>query len=618
MSAGWHDRIASDGSPLARQRAARGGAVEFHHSLLPEAAQKTLKLRALAASAVNDCDSDDDPSARWAWYEAQTVSIKAEAERRLAILAEIEAACDAGNSKKTAAIKGAANRHRVSPRAIADWFKLVSNVPHGDRLPALAPRYKGGGKQVDIDPEAMRVLKSDYLRPERPAFMACYSRLVEEWARPRSITLPSAQTLKRRLDRELSEARRTARREGREPLRQMVAPLLRSVADLHAMQAVNIDGHTFDIFVQWEDGRIGRPILVGIQDLYSRKLLAHRIGETENTRLARNVFGDLFREWGIPAHAVLDNGRAFASKALTGGAKTRFRGIIKEYEQTGVLTALGVKTHWTIPFRGSSKPIERAWRDLCESIAKHPAMSGAYTGNAPDAKPENYRDRAIPIAEFRAHVTRQIAAHNARTGRRSETARGGSFDDAFAASYVASKIGRATDAHLRIALFEAAERRCHRKHGSVTIAGNSYWSPELAELRGKKVTVRFNPDNLHSDVHVYALDGRHLCTGQLQEAIGFFDTAGAERRAKLEKDFRRKVRAAEEADQLLRADQLAEIYGAPLDPAPKPKAGAHRIVRHRGQTAAALKEQPQLEAEPAKPEFIDDVLAGFDRLRIVE
>jgi hypothetical protein len=166
------------------------------------------------------------------------------------------------------------------------------------------------------------------------------------------------------------------------------------------MQVVNVDGHKFDVFVQSEDGHIDRPVMVGIQDVYSRKLLAHRIGETENTILTRMVFADLFRDYGIPPHALLDNGRAFASKALTGGAKTRFRFKIKDTDQLGVLPSLGVNVRWTLPYRGSSKPIERAWRDLCEDIAKHPAVAGAYTGNKPDAKPENYRDRAIPIAEF--------------------------------------------------------------------------------------------------------------------------------------------------------------------------------------------------------------------------
>lgn len=616
LAMGWAQRTAEDGTPLARRRSARGGGTEYHASVLPEQAQELLSQRAEAAPIAAN-DTGDDAAEGWAWYDQQSASTKAAAERRLAILTDVEGWIITG-STKTAAIGTIARSHGVSPRAINDWFALVSGVARGDWLPRLAPQYKGGGKEAEIDGDALRIIKTDYLRPERPAFAACYNRLLEDYARPRGITLPNAKTLKRRLDREISIALKKSKREGREALRRTVPPQRRTVQDLHAMKAVNVDGHTFDVFVQWEDGRIDRPVMVGIQDIYSRKLLAHRIGETESTLLTRMAFADLFRDHGIPAEAVLDNGRAFASKALTGGAKSRFRFKIKDCEPTGVLTALHILTHWTMPYRGSSKPIERAWRDLCEDIAKHPAVAGAYTGNKPDAKPENYKDRAIPIAEFRAHVARRIAAHNARTGRRTETARGDSFDGVFAASYAVSPIGRASPAQLRLALLVAEDRRCDRNNGSVTLAGNRYWSPDMIELAGQKVTVRCDPDNLHSEIHIYLESGQYFGVAPVIEATGFFDKAGAQRRSKLEKDVRRKVRAAEEAAELLHIDQVAELLSGPSAPAPQPVAGVVRAVRHRGHTAAALKPIQQDALAPAAPAFIDAFTTGTARLRAVE
>ena len=593
--------------------------MEYHASLFPEPAQEVLsriaEANCLAPTAANDTGNADAQA--WAWYDQQSTPIKAKAVKRMAILSETEALVDSG-AMKTTAIHAIAREHGVSPRAVADWFSLVAGVSRPNWLPRLAPQYKGGGKKIEIDAEAWQLLKSDYLRPEKPAFAACYNRLVENYAKPRGITLPHVKTLHRRMEAEISKALKKSKREGKEALRRTVPPQRRTVLDLHAMQAVNVDGHTFDVFVQWEDGHIDRPVMVGIQDIYSRKLLAHRIGETENTVLTRMVFADLFRDHGIPCRAVLDNGRAFASKALTGGAKTRFRFKVKPFETTGVLTALGIVTNWTLPYRGSSKPIERAWRDLCEDIAKHPAVSGAYTGNKPDAKPENYRDRAIPIAEFRAHVARCIAAHNARTGRNTEAARGSSFDDVFAASYAVSPIGRASPEQLRLALLEAEDRRCDRETGAVTLAGNLYWGPEMIELAGQKVTVRCDPDNLHSEIHIYLANGEYFGAAPVREATGFFDKAGAVRRQKLEKAVSRATRKAEEAADLLHRDKMAELYAEPSAPAPKPVAGVVRPVRHRGHTAAALKPVQQVEHTPADPAIIDAFVVGVERLRIVE
>lgn len=621
---GWANRVGPQGEALARRRSARGGGTEYHVSLLPEAVQALFKARALAVQSTPAPanDTDDGPIA-WAWFDQQPAHVKAEAEKRLTILAEIEARVLSG-STKTAATATAAIRHGCTDRTIRDWFGLVFGVPRADWLPRLAPQRKGGRDKVEVDPIAWQILKSDYLRPEKPSFAACYKRVVEGYAKPNGITLPSEKTLLRRLEKEESKLFKKAKREGKEAVRRTVTPQRRTVADLHAMQAVNIDGHTFDVFVNWgKDAKgkdiIGRPVMVGIQDVFSRKLLAHRIGESESTVLARMAFADLFRDWGIPAEALLDNGRAFASKALTGGAKTRFRFKVKDSDPTGVLTALGIRTHWAKPYRGSSKPIERAWRDLCENIAKHPAVAGAYTGNKPDAKPENYRDRAIPIAEFREHVARQIAAHNADATRNTEMAKGRSFDDVFAESYAVAPIGKASPAQLQLALLVAEDRRCHRVDGSITLAGNRYWSLDMIELAGEMVSVRCDPDNLHSEIHVYRKGGgQFLATAPIVEATGFFDKSGAERREKLEKDVRRKVRAAEEAAELLRIDQVAELLSGPVAPAPQPVAGVVRAVRHRGQTAAALKPIQQADAEPAAPDFMDAFTAGTARLRAVE
>lgn len=612
----WADRTAHDGMPLARSRNARGGGIEYHVSVLPREAQERLLSRAaFEPIAANDTGQPDADT--WAWYDAQPASIKRKAESRLAILNEIEGR-NCANLSKTAAIDTAGKRHGVSASTINQWFTLVKDVPQVDWLPRLAPRFKGGGKEADIPAEAWQIFLTDYLRPEKPGLAACYNRVVEDYARSRGIVLPCMATFRRRLTREVSKPLKKLKRDGREALRRSVPPQQRSVHGMHALEAVNADGHTFDVFVRWEDGTVDRPVLVGVQDIAFRKVLAFQIDRSETTLLTRLAFANLFRDWGIPQHVFLDNGRAFASKALTGGQKTRFRFKIKDTDQLGMLSQLGCKVHWTLPYRGSSKPIERAWRDLCEEIAKHPALKGAYTGNKPDAKPENYREKAIPIAQFSELVAQRIAAHNARAGRRTEMADGGSFDDAFMASYRVTPIARATTAQLALALLDAEDRRCNRQSGSITLAGNVYWCPELIELAGEMVSVRYNPDDLHSHIQVYRRDGRFFSTVPVQEKTGFMDMAGAKRRAKLEKNLRRKVKEHEQAAGLLQDEKLNELLAGPVNPAPQPVPGVSRIVRHRGQTAAALKIFEQAQTVPAAPEFIDAFTAGVARLRPVE
>lgn len=607
----WSTRIDANGELLVRKRSGRGGGLEFHVSLLPGPARLELAKRGITGDRPKPEVVDADEGG-WRWYEAQSDKVHREAERRLAIVAEVELLEESGMTR-TAAIADVSARHPKAGKAtVWNWLRSLEGLARPNWLPALAPRHKGGGAEAEIHPLLWTAFKSDFLRLSAPTLTSCYERTAAI-ATERGLSMPSERTFRRRLEREIDPRIVKLRREGEEALRRAQPSQRRTVAHLHALEHVNIDGHKFDDFVKLPDDRVIRPIMVAIQDIYSRKILAWRIGEAESSVLTRLAFADLFREYGIPKACTLDNGRAFASKWITGGAKSRFRFKIKEEEPTGLLTSLGIRIHWALPFRGQSKPIERGFRDLCDTIAKHPAMEGAYTGNSPTAKPENYGSRAVPIERFVELVASGIAAHNARLGRRTETARGRSFDETFAESYATAPIGKATPEQLRLALLAAEQIMVDRRTGEVKLYGNRYWSEDCGALLGQRVTVRFDPDRLHGEVHLYGQDGRFLTTAELIADTGFDDAASAKSAAKRHADYRRRIRDAAEAEQLLVADELAALQ-AQSRPAQVPEPAVIRPVRHRGQTAAALKlaAAPQIEANRERESRV------FGRLKLVE
>ncbi len=607
----WALREDTAGQPLARPRGGRGGGLEYHASVLPPSAASELVKRGISGnqSPINP-ENAAPAGSLWPWYERQSDKVKADAQLRLKAISDVEALEQTGQTT-TAAIAQTAPRYGVSPPTIWNWRALVAGVPAVDRLPRLAPQRKGGGAEAEIHPEAWTFFKSDYLRAERPTLSSCYFRtetaaLANGWGK-----LPHPKTFQRKLSREVDERLVVARRRGQDALRETLPPQQRSVADLHALQLVNIDGHRWDVFVRFPDGRIARPLMVAIQDVYSRKFLAWRIGETESAVQTRLAFADLFRTWGIPQACLLDNGRAFASKWITGGVANRFRFVRDEKEPLGLLTQLGIKIHWALPYRGSSKPIERGFRDFCDSIAKHPAFAGAYTGNKPDAKPENYQSRAVDFAVFEKVVAAGIAAHNAKGGRRTEAARGRSFDAAFLESYARHPVGKATAEQLRLALLTADRVTADRKSGAVKILENTYWTPDLGRLAGSKVTVRFDPDNLHSEVHVYDAAGAFVCTAPVWEAVGFLDAGAAQRRGRQEAELRRATKRAAELEQLIGAEDLAALL--PQDE-PETEPTATNVIRpvRLGRAAAARAALPTTNP-------IDRFMAAEERLlRVVE
>lgn len=605
---GWAWKTDTAGLPLARPRKGqRGGGLEYSRGVLPPATLADMVRQGLAASVrAPDAAIPETPRDQlWAWFEIQPAKTRDEARRRLAALDEIETLRDGGHTV-TSAVAIAAGRHQVSAATLYEWRKLVKGAPAAERLPRLAPRRLGGSAEAEIDGEVWWLFKSDYLRQERPTLNSCWRR-AKERAEGLGLAVPHVKTFQRRLDREVNQLVLARMRGGPEAVRHTVAPLTRSVMDLQALEAVNIDGHEWDVFVDFgakADGSrdIARPMMVMIQDVYSRKVLAWRIGRSESAAVVQLTFADLFRNHGIPGHCVFDNGRAFASKWITGGTAYRFRGKVLPGDSLGLMASLGIQVHWTKPYRGQSKPIERAFRDLEGNIGTHPAFAGANTGRSPLHKPENYGSRAVPIDDFKAVLNAGIAEHNARTGRRTEAAAGRSFDIAFAESVRAGVVTRATEADLRMALLAAEKVRADKVNGSVSLFGNVYRSQAMLDHAGKLLVARFDPDNLHRDIHLYDFHtGIYLASAEIWEAAGFFDQAGAKRMARLEADARRMARVAAEAQQLADAQAVAEAYRVDgVDPTQAPEPAAIRPMRVRGGAAAALKP-----AEPARRPLLD-------------
>ena len=296
---------------------------------------------------------------------------------------------------------------------------------------------------------------------------------------------------------------------------------------MDAMEGVNADCHKIDIFVQWPDGTINRPQIIAFQDLFSGKILSWRVDHDPNKVMVMAAFGEMIENWGIPRHCLFDNGREFANKWLTGGTKTRFRFKICEDDPLGVLPQLGIEVHWATPAHGQAKPVERAFGDFARNIAKDPRFHGAYVGHRPDAKPENYGQRAIPAETFLKVLAEGIAEHNARQGRLSHTAQGRSFNDTFAESYANAPIRKATGEQRRLWLMGQQVGKLNRDNGQLRLYNNWYHSDWMSQHPSLKIIARFDPENLHAGVYIYGRDGAFLGFAECRQKVGFFDLTAA-------------------------------------------------------------------------------------------
>lgn len=617
----------------------RGVAYEFHISSLPKETQAALLLRQgeietsmgrfeIARPTLEAHDYDRE--ALWSKWDNASDSQRRLAEKWLPAVQAADEMLNQGISTKTA-FATVAGHYQVSASTLRDKYYQVQKFAKPDWAAALVDGRGASRRNVhksEFDEDAWQFLIADYLRPEKPAFRKCYERL-ELAAREHGWSIPSRATAFRRIQ-QLNEAMVVACREGEHALMHLIPAQQRTVEHLDAMQWINGDGYLHNVFVRWFNGDVILPKTWFWQDVKTRKILGWRCDVSENIDSIRLSFMDVVTRYGIPEdfHITIDNTRGAANKWLTGGAPNRYRFKVKEDDPKGLFLLMGAKMHWTSVVAGKgwgqAKPVERAFGvgGLEEYVDKHPALAGAYTGPNPQAKPDNYGDRAVDAELFLKTLAEGVAMFNARTGRETEMCGGKlSFDDVFEREYARTIVRKPTEEQKRMLLLPAEAVNVSRKGefalkvgGSLKGAKNVYYNMALMNAGVKKVVVRFDPQQLHSTVYCYTLDGRFICEAECLSPVAFNDAAAGREYRRRQKQLKSATKAAIKAQKQMDALEVAEL----LPQIAEPEAPESRIVgifRPSGNMERVKNQERDDEYETERDEYLNHSLDILEQNR---
>lgn len=490
-------------------------------------------------------------------YEASNVSRRARADRIAEALCARDVMVKNGVAVDIASQR-IATQYGVNRCTVYAWARRVEGVAPVHHAALFLPKHLGGAHRTAtaIHDKTWQFFTSLYMRPARIDLATCYRQTMVEAHNQGWPELPSLQVFRRKLEREVPLFERVLAREGVDALRAQFPSQYRDRSHFRAMEALNADGHKLDVFVRTPcKTRTVRPMLIGWQCLGTNKVVGWRLSETESSDAIRLSFMDTL-QFGLCKLVWFDNGRGFANKVMTAGSVNRFRFRVKEEDVKGIFAQLGVEVHFTQPFNGRAKPIERAWRDLASSISKHPICEGAYTGASADDKPANYGTKALEWDALQALCKAQIDEHNARVGRRGDTADGRSFDQVFEESLAQSTQVYLTKEQKRRLLLQSQPVTVSKTEFSVMLHRNKYWSTELGAWMGKKIILRVDPDNLQQGAFAYTEDGTFISALECIAKVGFNDTQAAKLHARARRDFERSVKAGLKARNLM---SLAEL-----------------------------------------------------------
>ncbi|HDL5109444.1 TPA: Mu transposase C-terminal domain-containing protein [Mannheimia haemolytica] len=570
-----------------QQNGKQGKAYEYHLHSLPPETQQQLRLNAALAvipQAAELQPKRDDP-ALIARLNNATDKGRDKAKGKAEACMQLQAFLDQGFSY-TQAEAGAATAKNVSQGSLKNWYYKVKGHPvhlWQAILISESGRSKKPQLKAKITEEAWDCFLADYLRPEKPDLRASYRR-TQAIAKQYGWQMASLQTFQRRVLAEVPYEVILLKREGANAVAKLVPALQRTVKDILAGEWINGDGYQHNVFVKWHTGEIVRPKTWFWQDVRTRKILGYRTSISENTDSIRHALMDVIFNVGIPKTLTLDNTRAAANKAMTGGIENRYRFKHTELDPKGIMPILGIEVHFTSILygegHGQAKPIERAFGrgGIGEKIDKRPELSGFYTGRNAQETPDNYNGGkdGVDYNTFLKAIAAGIEEYNSQTERHTEMCRGElSFNQVWERDYHPSNVRQASPEQLRL-LFLQAETVSIKRNGSFTLkaAGklygltNVYWAESLIGITDKKVVARFDPDDLHGNVYVYNLEGQFLAEAVCREAKGFGDTSASREQGRLYQKVVKSAKAQAEALELLEAHELASL--APQVDVPEP------------------------------------------------
>jgi len=470
-----------------------------------------------------------------------------------------------------------------------------ASLLHGN---AVRPPAK---KRFTVEDPFFVLLQNDYLplRSE-PALFKSYD-YARDAAREMGIAepYPSLRTVQRLL-RLVNPQWYAFHRRGPKAERDTMPYQQRDRSDLKPMEIVTADGHACDFWVQFPNGKVCRPELVVAADEATGKALSYAVDFTENARVVRECLCAAIEKYGKPWRLAFDNGSGFIEKQLNSGWGKKYRGRQFAGDPDGTLQHLGIEVRHFTPGIPRAKRQERTFGEIEGWLRADPALHRAWSGNAPDTKPERApgfvtRDVFLAALERAVKKTNESPSRGANCNGLSRAA-------AFDATFDGNPFRRADEEELERLLRLRKVVVPDRKNYGVRLFGNFYYSPAVADAirqattsRRRKVLAYFDATEggLHNaGVIVYSVSGKLLGRMPCVEKPSYNDVEAATRGARVMADVRRKRRdygatLAAAREQLPDAVIARRPDIAPPAPAPSAPQLNLEAVAERGRRVAA-------------------------------
>ncbi|NUN16321.1 MAG: Mu transposase C-terminal domain-containing protein [Myxococcales bacterium] len=428
----------------------------------------------------------------WQTFAAET-SGSAE-ERRTAF-------CDIWNATHT-------GDEAVSARTLRRWQQQYTDAG----MDGLLPQYGTHNTRNQTIPEDVAAtFRALYLDEGKLSVRACHALTQKAFrGTEREADFPAMDAFYRLVKRFDAEEV-TLYRDGKDAWRNRCAPyIIREDAEIKPNDVWVGDHRRFDIKVRGANGKTVRPWVTAWFDWGSRTLVGWHVFEGEPcSETILIAFKRGVERHGVPHQIYIDNGKDYRSKAITGG---RIEQDKEEGRYLSLASQLGIDVQFATPYNARAKIVERFFKTVKDGFDR---LYRSFTGGTTVEKPErleNIQAEDCPtLAAFRQAFVGWVSEYHAQP----HTGLDGQTPIQRFATLTNKRVAAAE--HLRLCLLKTTQPRTLRRNG-VEVLGTWFDAPELRGWFGKKVFVRYDPENMGT-VEVYDEQDRFVCTATNRIAL---------------------------------------------------------------------------------------------------
>ncbi len=394
-----------------------------------------------------------------------------------------------------------------------------------------------------IQPEAKQVIKNIWFNEDFARNQGTREMLYEKLQAVAQLNgwekVPSYPTVVRYIhylmeDDNMRNAWFLASRGTREYKNKVMVKGIRDTKGLQVMQIVMGDEHTFDCWVSYRPPNNGnliaiKPHLAAWVDMRSRVIMGDVLCKDANSDiLKQSLLKMIYSEpGGVPEYLYIDNGKDYTAKTMTGRDRNDRSGLDFDNETKGFYKSVGIKDdHRALPYEPWSKgQIERFFRTVCNKFTRWmKSYTGTLTGSKTSDKVEKdikrmlERGELLTLEEFYEKWHEWLTTVYMRTEHTGLKKMGEEWKTPEQVFENAERYFKAPPPKSYATMLMMKSENVFVRNVGIRKWGYEYRSDELCDYIGRKVDIKYDPDDM-AVLYVFDQKGRRICEAYSQELL---------------------------------------------------------------------------------------------------